>query len=477
MLHRRTFHHFATALLLSTPLLASAEPYTGVVVFLPKSAEPALEGFRTETLPQLQTLAQEMNLPLRLEEAGATYPAEITSLPAIVFQNERGRSVFQGRNRDVGKIRHFLTTSKSIPQGKDKLTYSNAYVFADGRTVIVGNTKITHYTGREFTAEELQRFEVAAAEGIARGLAPLAQQPTVALDRTDRVFYFDFYPYIDAQGNVYLSSALFSLFNCHVPVSDYRGNPTVGTEANLSGAFEEAARRLLADLRTVQATSTLGDGFEVIPASAETVTWESINLALPENPGDAVDLAALNAGVHQGRWVLDTDAALLIQFGFPAPLDRYQGVVTAEVAELDTTNGLAQATGTVRVPTKSATLGESDLDFHVHQSVLRISRNPISTFTLTSLGTEKTLQYGEALQTQATGTLNLVGVDLPITMLVELTPILVGPADDLKANTRLLASASWEFRLSEPFGILGPDGPAPANDTLTFFASLTMKPE
>ncbi|MDX1972570.1 MAG: hypothetical protein SFY68_08580, partial [Candidatus Sumerlaeia bacterium] len=70
-----------------------------------------------------------------------------------------------------------------------------------------------------------------------------------------------------------------------------------------------------------------------------------------------------------------------------------------------------------------------------------------------------------------------VGVDLPITVLVELTPILVGPADDLKGNTRLLASASWEFRLSEPFGIQGPDGPAPANDTLTFFASLTLKPE
>lgn len=450
--------------------------YEGLVVFAPQGDSPAMSGFRSETLSQLPQLASELGTTLKIIEAVEALPEEVTSLPAFVFQNGRGRSIFQGRNTDLGKIKHFVMTSRSIPQGAEKLTYQNAFLETEGRTQLVGNTKITPFTGAEYSAEELDSFQKQARAGIATGLSSMRLTSTVALNRTDRVFYLDFYPYVAEDGSVYISTALFSLFNCHVPVADYRSNPTVGTVDDLAGAFEEAAARLYEDIRTVQNSSTIGDGFEPVPASTALSSWNDLGLALPENPGGTVDLASLNQGVPAGVWGLDSSADQLIQFGFPAPLDRYQGVVKPGEATLDTTNGLGSATGSISVATKEISMGEKDLDFHVHYSVIGISKFGKSTFTLNSLGTDKSLKYGESLQTQATGTLNLVGVDLPVTVLVELTPILVGPADDLAANTRLLATASWSMPLSEPFGIEGPDGPAPANDTLNFFTSLTLKP-
>ncbi len=468
----------AATLVLPASSLFSQETqaFEGLVVFAPQSDSPAMNVFRRDTLSKLPALAQDLGTDFHLVDQAFPLPPEVTSLPAIVFQNGRGRSIFQGRNTDLGKIKHFVMTSRSIPQGSEKLTYENAFVEQDGNTIITGNIKITPFTGAGFTAEELAGFNQQAAQGIVAGLTKMNLTETVALNRTDRVFYLDFYPYIAEDGSVYISTALFSLFNCHVPVADYRGNPTVGTVEDLAGAFEQAAAQLYEDLRNVQTSSTIGDGFQPVAANTATTTWDSLGLALPENPGGTVDLASLTQDVSNGVWELDSEADQLIQFAFPAPLDRYQGVVKPKLASLNTTGGLQNAAGFAEVETKSISMGESDLDFHVHYSVIGISKFATSSFNLTSLGTDKPLKYGEALQTQATGTLSLVGTELPVTVLVELTPILVGPADDLQANTRLLATASWSMPLNEPFGIEGPDGPAPAKDTLNFFASLTLKP-
>ncbi|MEM9597803.1 MAG: hypothetical protein AAGD06_26285, partial [Acidobacteriota bacterium] len=42
---------------------------------------------------------------------------------------------------------------------------------------------------------------------------------------------------------------------------------------------------------------------------------------------------------------------------------------------------------------------------------------------------------------------------------------------------RLRVRASFRIRLEDPFGILGPDGPSPANDTLVFYLDFLMEAE
>jgi len=41
---------------------------------------------------------------------------------------------------------------------------------------------------------------------------------------------------------------------------------------------------------------------------------------------------------------------------------------------------------------------------------------------------------------------------------------------------RLRVHAAFEIRLTDPFGIAGPDGPVPARDTLQFFLDFQLEP-
>jgi hypothetical protein len=72
----------------------------------------------------------------------------------------------------------------------------------------------------------------------------------------------------------------------------------------------------------------------------------------------------------------------------------------------------------------------------------------------------------------ATGRLEMLGVTVPLSVNAQAEP---GQAED--GTVRLDVRAKFRLRIGAPFGLKGPDGPAPANDTLEFDVRLALKPE
>ena len=64
----------------------------------------------------------------------------------------------------------------------------------------------------------------------------------------------------------------------------------------------------------------------------------------------------------------------------------------------------------------------------------------------------------------------MMGIEIPLDVRAQLEPII---GDD--GAPRLHVQAGFDIRLENPFGIAGPDGPAPANDTLDFHLDVLLE--
>ena len=80
------------------------------------------------------------------------------------------------------------------------------------------------------------------------------------------------------------------------------------------------------------------------------------------------------------------------------------------------------------------------------------------------------LAFGRPSLFVAGGTFILKGLSIPIEVRGEIEPVI---GED--GAPRLSVSASYQIRLSNPFNIPGPDGPAVAADTLVFFLDFLLK--
>ena len=295
----------------------------------------------------------------------------------------------------------------------------------------------------------------------------------VEMGRADRTFYLDLYPYRSADGKLFVTPAVYSQFNCHEPVYSGSGKAVEGRWSDYGAAFSAAARAMADEIQRQIRESKAGDGFDAVPASAPVVTWASLGLALPPAL-DSSRESATTASLAQ-RWVVeqpsDPDSEPILQFKFPAPLDNYTGTARDVSGELVLGDGYALqgARGFVKVAAASVTMGEPGLDDTVRKAI-SLSAFPDARFELGSVaGDTAPLVFGKTGQILATGTFTMKGIQIPLEVRAEIEPVV---ADD--GGARLAVTASFNIRLKKPFGIDGPDGPAPANDTLEFFLSFTM---
>ncbi len=463
----------ALALLAATPVLtpAGVHPIRGeMIALIQQSDAPVSADFRERHLPGLESLATELGSPLRVvdvTDAGA--PAEVALTPLIVFQNHKGRSIFQGRYADMGKVRHFVRTSRFVPQGEGGLVKDAIPVAAMGRARVGAPIKITPLADMADPAFDFGAFEQQAHAAVRSAFETMTVHPEARFGRSDRLFYMDFYPYAAEGGNLAILMAFYSQFDCENPVYTEYGDVVFGPMGEGGRLFAEAARMLEREMDRQIATSTIGDGFVPVPSDTAIVSWESLGLALP--PAPVVDTASLPDGFTLGQdWRVlpeSVEGAPLLAFRFPPPLDNYVGSAGRIEGglRLGPNASLDGATGHVVVPVESLTMGEPGLDATVYKS---ISADAYSTarFDLESVSakTRGPLEFGTARPFTGRGTFAMKGIEIPLELHAELTPTVT------EAGTvRLLATATFSIRLREAFGIEGPPGPAPLNDTVEFF--------
>ena len=63
-----------------------------------------------------------------------------------------------------------------------------------------------------------------------------------------------------------------------------------------------------------------------------------------------------------------------------------------------------------------------------------------------------------------------MGFEIPLEVSGEIEPVI-----GKDGAPRLRVSVTARIRLADPFKIVGPDGPTPANDTLIFYLNFLMK--
>ena len=178
-------------LLIRLSALAASEPEQ-LIVFVQPGASSVDKTFQDERLADIRRLADQMGVSVEIVDATKGAPQEVALTPLLVYQNHRGRSVYQGRTNTPRRIQNFIRTSRFVPQGKALNLREHIPVWQDGRTRTWAPLKVAAVTGSPPPNYDHHDFAKLALNNINKGFKKFKMQTAVELDRADRGFYMDF---------------------------------------------------------------------------------------------------------------------------------------------------------------------------------------------------------------------------------------------------------------------------------------------
>ena len=459
-------------LLMNLPALAASEAEQ-LIVFLQPGVSDVDDAFQNEGLADIQKLADQMGVRVYSVDATKGAPEEIALTPLLVYQNHRGRSIYQGRTNTPKRIQNFIRTSRYVPQGKAQNLREQIPVWQNGRTRTWAPLKVSRVTGSPPANYSHDAFIANALKHINKGFKKFRLQKAVQLGRADRGFYMDFYPWLSDDGTLFLTVAVFSQFYCHAPVTQ---DKIIGPWKDRKKLFRKAGELAEKIVAGIINNPQSGDSFSPIKKNIPKISWEKLGFDLPAAPAKKATVTSAQLKLPR-EWVLIPSGPAdppMIQFRFPAPLDNYAGEVTSGKGELIFPANLHPngATGYIEVNTgNSITMGDPVLDEAIRGSImLHTKAHPTSKFIIEAVSSEdRPIAFGQQTATQIRGQFTLKGRTVPLTSMAEIEPII---ADDGKPN--LLIRSTFEIDL-RTFKIEGADGPAPARHTLLFDANFRLK--
>ena len=450
----------------------------GHLVVFQQHGSLAGNDFAAKSLPRLRELAAARGIALDLRDAGAGAPGEVHTTPLVAYQDALGRSIFRGRYSDLDRIGQFLRTVSAGPLANADTPYEDTPAWRRGRAVVIAPLKITSLSGSIPSRYDEHAFADRARRAILSGFTRFRMERKIVAGPSDRAFYMDFHPYRDAGGRLYVSTAIYSGFNCVEPVFSGFDEPVAGDFAAPDEVFARAAKMLEDRVAQLSVSSEIGDAYDPVSKDVPVKSWEALGLALPAaKPEDGVRGRAATMTLPRRFVVEDARPAdpPRLQFRFASPLDTYNGEVRSLSGSivLSETSRLRGAVGSLDAATASVTMGNKTLDAELASSMLKVDAFPSARFVLDPVdAADVPLVPGVPTPFTATGRLEMLGVTVPVSVSAQAEPAL---AED--GTPRLHVRAKFRLRIGAPFGLKGPDGPAPANDTLEFDVRLALKPE
>lgn len=447
-----------------------------LIVFTGNPKDAVTKDFKEKTLPRIKELAKAQGIAVVEKNITKGVPEEVTFTPSMYFQNHLGRSLYIGRYQATDKLKTFLRTVSRIPQSTAPNEKHHVLVWKQDRATVVLPIKVTALDGMVPDGHDANAFHQEALQALARGASRFKLEAAYQAQRTDRAMYLALYPYHGADGKLFVSAEMYSQFNCVEPIFRRFEHPFAGTWKNWKAVFEEAGKILQDEVVRQLGSTAKGDGMIPIPASTPTRSWEDLGLALPKAPATLTqgNLPAIHLGT---RWELEgptESGASMLNFSFMAPVDHYAGEVKTLFGSLELSAGpsLRDARGRFGIETQSLTLGDSGLDAHVHE-MIGILDHPRAFFSFERMVSMEnpSLAFGTVTQFTVQGSLEFMGIKLPLAVTAQMEPIL-----DENAAPRVAVTAAFSLRLKENYGLEGPDGPLPAADTMQFLLNFLLKP-
>lgn len=422
----------------------------GIILQEPEQNDPVIaelehkyftEGIRTERL---------------LPEAGL--PADITATPAFVFQSPKGRAIYSGRHNDAEAIRRFVRLSQRVPKKPVADVRTDVLASQSGRQQLVLPLKFTAPTGENAPAEWPEGLKNSLLTKLSTATG-FTRQGNVELLPQDRRIYLDLHAYRMMDGRYQLTYALFSQFNCHVPVTTSYGKALI-LEADGNGG-----EQLAADIHKAIASLRLPENGYVprgVPSTTPVRRWADLGWGLSAAVLDdqiAAEYAEPVAvrGDYQAQ--LTTSDAPALFFSFPAPLDRYAGEVNTFTANFNFSPTGQSISGRVDVPTTAISTGNGSLDTYVLDDVIGTKKYQMATLTFTEQPISSDWRTDQPLTTKINAMLNIRGKDHPTIVNATFTP---------RANGTLGVEAAFALDFKQVFKNDGPDGPEDKRRRLEF---------
>jgi polyisoprenoid-binding protein YceI len=461
-----------TFLLINQSALAAPEPEQ-LIVFVQAGASAVDTAFQKEHLPEIRKLANSTGVSLHVVEAKKAAPEEVALTPLLVFQNYRGRSVYQGRSTTLKRMQNFIRTSRYVPQGKELNRREHIPVWKNGRTKIWAPLKVAAVTGDPPKNYDHDKFVVAAIKHLNKGFNKFKMQKEVELGRSDRGFYMDFYPWLSNDGTLFLTVAIFSQFYCHAPVFQEK---IIGPWKDRKKLFRQAGALAEQTVAKIISDPNSGDSFDPLNNNVTEISWEKLGFPLPPAPQKITITAAAPSKLPH-EWVLTTSGPAdppMIQFRFQAPLDNYAGEATSGKGEFNLPENLILdgAQGFIEVDTgRSITMGDPVLDEAIRGSLMLYAKKyPTAKFIVDSVNSEgQPMTFGRQTAAYIQGVFTLKGKSIPLNSMAEFEPIIAE-----NGKPRLLIRSTFKIDL-RVFDIEGADGPAPARHTLLFDVNFILK--
>ena len=437
-------------------------------------AKPVL---KIDDLEKIKALASENNLEFILKEVNEGVPEEITYTPTIVFQNSNGRSFYYGRYKNISRMENFIRASKLSHQKPISSFKKEMLVWKEGKTEVMAPLKLTGLKGEIPKKYDEATFILNAKKQIQNGMKSFELQQEFESTNRTRSFYFNLYPYVDEKCNMTIGAEIFSQYNCVKPVfQQYEAGLVSGKWKNRNQLFKKAGELIEQEIFKNKSTSEIGDALQSIPENLPEKTWEQLNLALPVELQKAAS-AQKKVVTLADKWEVelpnDPNQPFCI-FSFWAPLDNYAGEVKNMMGTfvLKSENQLSSASGTFEVKTDDVTMGAEDFDYEVQNKMLNKKDFPVSTFEFDTFEvSDSDLTYGKPADFIAKGKFTMLGRTIQLFAEGQIMPK-INENDEM----RLQVNCTFNLPLFESFRVEGPDGPAPAKNTLQYFMKFNLKP-
>ncbi|MEL7425401.1 MAG: YceI family protein [Bacteroidota bacterium] len=432
------------------------------------------EHFRNTSLPKIRDWASAEGLELVELNAADGTPADITATPAIVFQNQQGRALYASRYAELGTIKNFVRTNRLRPQMTVPFCAEQVLQYRSGRGALNAPVKLTTLQGSMPDIWPNDEFQVNALAAIQLGMGEFSPQAEACLERTDRAFYCDFHPYRSADGMLYLSLELYSMFNCIRPVFTTGDQPLRGAFNEYPVLFAQAGKRLQEEILRLTQSSTIGDAWSPLAETVANKSWEDLGLALPP---EAANTAPPRTDFTVAQQWAGAKAVVPgvppLFFRFMEPLDRYAGEVPDFAGELNTDASGNLRSGNFTARLRSLTMGMAELDDKVKKKYIYARKFPEANFRFDLPETAQSLlQAGRLNRIAVPGTFTFMKQEQPMTVQAELTPQLLDSGEQ-----QLLVHVQFDLNITDDYGIAGPDGPDPARKTMVFDLNFIMLPQ
>ncbi len=461
---------FIFSLIFVTPIFSQ----TDQLIVWKNESKPVL---KIEDIEKIKEIAEKNNLEIIFKEVNDGIPAAISYTPTIVFQNANGRSFYYGRYLNISRMENFIRSSKLAHQVPIRNFKKEILVWESGKTKVMAPLKLTELKGEVPKKYNEEVFVLNAKKQIAEGMKSFKFYDTFDATRTTRSFYFNLYPYVDEKCNLTIGAEIFSQYNCVKPVfQQYENGIVSGKWKNRKQLFKQAGQLIEEKILSLMAASEIGDALQSIPENLPTKSWKQLALDLPtailqQNNSDT----PIETLPSQWEVELPKDKTQpFCIFSFWAPLDNYAGEVKdmKGTFTLRNENQLSSAKGNFEVQTADITMGAADFDHEVQNKMLNKKDFPISTFVFDTFEVvDHQLKLGNPEAFVAKGKFTMMGRTIQLFAEGQIMPV-----KNENDEIRLQVNCTFNLPLFDAFRVEGPDGPAPAKNTLQYFMKFNLKP-